>query len=146
MCFRIGQQLKEEETRQTPAGDAAVWGQNWDPGSRAGRSPSGHTAMLPPLTEGQPLGTRSFWTRHVTRRLHPAALFHSNQPGFQYCIGPSAVALHTEAQHSLAAGFWCMAVSDSRGTTCTDPLAQPQSHTYWSGDPQQLSDPQRART
>lgn len=77
------------------------------------------------------------------RRLHPAALFPSDQSGFQHHVSPSAVALHTWAWHGLAAGFWCMAVGDSRGSTCTDPLAQPQSHTEWGGDPQQLSDPQR---
>lgn len=95
MCFRVGQQLKEEETCQTSAGDAAGWGQNQDPGSRAGRSPSGHAATLPPLTEGQLSGPDEGLCHHITRRLHPAALFHSNQSGFQYRIGPSAVALHT---------------------------------------------------
>lgn len=73
--------------------------EQWDPGSRAHRSLSGHAATFPPLTEGQLMGTslsrpdEELW-HHIMRRLHLTALFPSNESGFQDCDGPSAMAMH----------------------------------------------------
>lgn len=45
-----------------PAGHTAVWGEIGTPAAGLAGAPW-HKSTFPPLTEGHPLGTRSFWAR-----------------------------------------------------------------------------------